>query len=308
MSHSARGGPSRSMIGASHVAPPAASTASSSLISSAASWMMSSVPHAISSVSSRFTGPQGPNFDRDLDRLYHVKIRPLLDAVDLLRGVLREEHSIQLPTIVVVGDQSSGKSSVLEALSGVALPRGKEITTRCPLVLRLINTAVDKDGNAIEQKKKPSQADLDGPDGGSAPVASGKQDPAPYAVISTVSPNINDGEIIHNLADVGTAIERATAKLAGRGIGVVSTPIYLSVFRANSPDLTLVDLPGITRNPVGDQPKDIYKQIKDMIYQFINPETAVILNVMPATVDFTTCEVSERERNDSTGVTVVFSC
>lgn len=69
---------------------------------------MSSVPNAISSVSSRFSGPQGPNFDRDLDRLFHVKIRPLLDAVDLLRGVLREEHSIQLPTIVVVGDQSSG--------------------------------------------------------------------------------------------------------------------------------------------------------------------------------------------------------
>lgn len=303
------------------------------MLSSAASFLMTSVPNAISSVSSRYaagspSASSGPTFDRDLDRLYHVKIRPLLDAVDMLRGVLREESSIQLPTIVVVGDQSSGKSSVLEALSGVALPRGREITTRCPLVLRLINTAVDKNGqaipNAADEAKKAKKKQLqqrqqqdgqrqgsgshaqnghangvdnnDGADnavGGSLDSgvhASSSSDPAPYAVISIISPNIADGEVIHNLADIGAKIEQATAKLAGRGIGVVSTPIYLSVFRAHSPDLTLVDLPGITRNPIGDQPKDIYKQIKDMIYQFITPETAVILNVMPATVDFPTCE------------------
>ena len=130
--------------------PGGAPAAASSMLSSAASFLMSSVssvPHAVSSLSSRYSGgagsgaPQGPNFEgRDMDRLFHMKIRPLLDAVDKLRGDLREETSIQLPTIVVVGDQSSGKSSVLEALSGVALPRGREITTRCPLVLRLINT------------------------------------------------------------------------------------------------------------------------------------------------------------------------
>lgn len=152
----------------------------------------------------------------------------------------------------------------------------------------------------MDGKRAAKSGDADGPDGVAAGT-SAKTDPTPYAVISTISPHVSDGEVIPHLSDVGAAIERATAKLAGRGVGVVSTPIYLSVFRANSPDLTLVDLPGITRNPVGDQPKDIYKQIKDMIYQFINPETAVILNVMPATVDFTTCEVhsldtSERQR------------
>ena len=48
--------------------------------------------------------------------------------------------------------------------------------------------------------------------------------------------------MIHDLSEIGARIEAATAKLAGRGIGVVATPIYLSVFRAHSPDLTLVDL------------------------------------------------------------------
>lgn len=45
-----------------------------------------------------------------------------------------------LPSIVAVGDQSSGKSSLLESLSGINLPRGQNIVTRCPLVLRIVCT------------------------------------------------------------------------------------------------------------------------------------------------------------------------
>jgi replication fork clamp-binding protein CrfC len=56
------------------------------------------------------------------------------------------------------------------------------------------------------------------------------------------------------------------------------------------PDLTMVDIPGITRVPVHDQPDNIYDQIKDIIMDYITPEDSIILNVLPATVDFTTCE------------------
>ncbi|MFQ6649013.1 hypothetical protein Gotur_022207 [Gossypium turneri] len=48
------------------------------------------------------------------------------------------KEGIQLPTIVVVGDQSSGKSSVLESLAGVNLPRSQGICTRVPLIIRLV--------------------------------------------------------------------------------------------------------------------------------------------------------------------------
>lgn len=54
---------------------------------------------------------------------YEEKIRPCIDLVDSLRA-LGIEKDLSLPAIAVIGDQSSGKSSVLEALSGVALPRG----------------------------------------------------------------------------------------------------------------------------------------------------------------------------------------
>ncbi|XP_024293886.1 interferon-induced GTP-binding protein Mx2-like isoform X3 [Oncorhynchus tshawytscha] len=64
------------------------------------------------------------------------RVRPYIDLIDYLRSI-GIEKDLPLPSIAVVGDQSSGKSSVLEALSGVALPRGNGIVTRCPLELRL---------------------------------------------------------------------------------------------------------------------------------------------------------------------------
>ncbi|KAF8365222.1 hypothetical protein HHK36_032773 [Tetracentron sinense] len=67
---------------------------------------------------------------------YNARIRPLLDAVKLRHlNVMKE--GIELPTIVVVGDQSSGKSSVLESLAGINLPRGQGICTCVPFIMRL---------------------------------------------------------------------------------------------------------------------------------------------------------------------------
>ena len=56
--------------------------------------------------------------------VFNARVRPVIDLIDKLRH-LGLEKDVSLPTIVVVGDQSSGKSSVLEALSGVQLPRGQ---------------------------------------------------------------------------------------------------------------------------------------------------------------------------------------
>ena len=66
----------------------------------------------------------------DLDALQQ------LNALDAIRDELRGRVSeVKLPGIVVVGNQSSGKSSVLESISRVPLPRGQRTTTRCPIQL-----------------------------------------------------------------------------------------------------------------------------------------------------------------------------
>lgn len=72
--------------------------------------------------------------------------------------------------------------------------------------------------------------------------------------------------------------------------------------KSGAPDLTMVDLPGITRVPVKGQPENIYEQISGMIINYIKPQESIILNVLSATVDFTTCESIRMSRQvDKTG-------
>lgn len=62
--------------------------------------------------------------------------RPLLELNDRLREILQDEE-IRLPTIAVIGSQSAGKTSILERLSGIDLPRGAGMVTRCGKTLLL---------------------------------------------------------------------------------------------------------------------------------------------------------------------------
>lgn len=64
------------------------------------------------------------------------KLLGLLEKFDQIREILSGEK-ISLPSIAVIGDQSSGKSSVLQSISGVELPTGTNCVTRCPTILQL---------------------------------------------------------------------------------------------------------------------------------------------------------------------------
>nr|GMD19439.1 dynamin-related protein 4C-like [Ipomoea batatas]GME00877.1 dynamin-related protein 4C-like [Ipomoea batatas]GME03640.1 dynamin-related protein 4C-like [Ipomoea batatas]GME12622.1 dynamin-related protein 4C-like [Ipomoea batatas] len=195
---------------------------------------------------------------------YNDRIRPLLDCVDKLRHLKIMQEGIQLPTIVVVGDQSSGKSSVLESLAGISLPRGQGICTRVPLIMRLKN------------------------------------------VPNLGEPELHlefNGKIVPTDEEsVAEAIVLATEEVAGRGKGISHAPLTLTVKKSGVPDLTMVDLPGITRVPVHGQPEDIYEQISNIIMEYITPEESIILNVLSASVDFSTCEsIRMSQKVDKTG-------
>jgi len=169
-----------------------------------------------------------------MQEAFEASIRPKLDAIDKVRHHLTGVD-IELPAIVVVGDQSSGKSSVLESLSGIGLPRGGNLVTRCPLELVLRRGQTES------------------------------------AVLSFPDPTDGSKEIsnVIQLADIPDAVNAATRRLAGDKSGVVPALISLKVTKPEAPDLTLIDLPGIVRNPIDGQPKDIEQQIRDLIHQHI---------------------------------------
>jgi dynamin 1-like protein len=76
-----------------------------------------------------------------------------------------------------------------------------------------------------------------------------------------------------------------TDRIAGNNKDINPQPIIVKVYSRNVVDLTLVDLPGMTKIPCGDQPVDIEKKILDLCYQYTIPKTAIIMAVTPANQD-----------------------
>ncbi|KAJ9093603.1 hypothetical protein QFC19_008270 [Naganishia cerealis] len=93
------------------------------------------------------------------------------------------------------------------------------------------------------------------------------------------------GQKFHDFSKIRDEIVRDTEKMTGKNAGISPNPINLRIFSPNVLTLTLVDLPGLTKVPVGDQPRDIERQIKDMLLKYISKPNAIILAVTAANTD-----------------------
>jgi len=95
------------------------------------------------------------------------------------------------------------------------------------------------------------------------------------------------GKRFYDFGEIRTEIARETERICGRNKGISAAPITLKIFSPHVLNLTLVDLPGITRLPVGDQPADIEAQVRDLCLEFIRKPSAIILAVSAANTDIT---------------------
>ncbi|XP_013144257.1 PREDICTED: dynamin [Papilio polytes] len=153
--------------------------------------------------------------------------------------------SLDLPQIAVVGGQSAGKSSVLENFVG------RDFLPR---------------GSGIVTRRP--------------------------LILQLIHGNAEYAEFLHckgkkftDFNEVRGEIEAETDRVTGSNKGISPVPINLRVYSPNVLNLTLIDLPGLTKVPIGDQPVDIEQQIKAMIFQFIRRESCLILAVTPANTD-----------------------
>ncbi|KZT11586.1 uncharacterized protein LAESUDRAFT_642571 [Laetiporus sulphureus 93-53] len=186
---------------------------------------------------------------------------------DVFTAVGSSASQIDLPQICVLGSQSSGKSSVLENLVGRDfLPRGTGIVTRRPLVLQLINR------KATTKQANGSSAKVVGDD-----PAANEDEWGEFLHLP--------GEKFYDFNKIRAEIVRDTEAKTGRNAGISPQPINLRIYSPNVLTLTLVDLPGLTKVPVGDQPRDIEKQIKDMLLKYISKPACIVLAVTAANTD-----------------------
>ncbi|XP_044534709.1 dynamin-1-like protein isoform X9 [Gracilinanus agilis] len=198
----------------------------------------------------------------------------LIPVINKLQDVFNTVGAdiIQLPQIVVVGTQSSGKSSVLESLVGRdLLPRGTGVVTRRPLILQLVHVSQEDRGKAS------------GDENGIQAEEWGK-------FLHTKNKLYTDFD------EIRQEIENETERISGSNKGVSPEPIHLKIFSPNVVNLTLVDLPGMTKVPVGDQPKDIELQIRELILRFISNPNSIILAVTAANTDMATSEALKISR------------
>ena len=182
----------------------------------------------------------------DRDNVLFKKLRKLINLIDQLRDCGVNEY-IKLPRICSLGTQSSGKSSVLESIVGLDfLPRGDGVVTRRPLELRLCHINSGEPWAIFEERK---------------------------------------GIKFTDFIKVREIIEALTDEVCKSNKNIIDKPIILNVYSPTCPDLTLVDLPGITRVPVGDQPENIEEITKNMAIRYIDDPLTIILCVIAANCD-----------------------
>ncbi|WOH14492.1 hypothetical protein DCAR_0934011 [Daucus carota subsp. sativus] len=158
-----------------------------------------------------------------------------------------------LPSVAVVGGQSSGKSSVLESIVGRDfLPRGSGIVTRRPLVLQLQQT--DK----------------------------GQQEYAEFGHLP--------GRKFKDFGMVRQEIQEETDRITGRTKMISPVPIHLSIYSPNVVNLTLIDLPGLTKVAVEGQSESIVEDIENMVRSFVEKPNCIILAISPANQDIATSD------------------
>lgn len=97
-------------------------------------------------------------------------------------------------------------------------------------------------------------------------------------------------KVFTNFDDIRREIENETDRMAGNNKGICPEPINLKIYSTRVVNLTLVDLPGLTKVPVGDQPEDIEAQIKDLLVKHIENPNSIILAVTAANTDMATSE------------------
>lgn len=206
-----------------------------------------------------------------------ASLQDLIPVVNKLQDIVTQTAltDLDLPLLTVVGSQSAGKSSVLENIVGKDfLPRGTGIVTRRPLILQLINISHTEN----------------------APVS---RDSESFTLEQHLNPNkVQEwGEFLHipnkkfyDFQEITQEIENETSRIAGKNKGISRNPINLKIYSPNVLNLTLVDLPGLTKIPIGDQPTDIERQIKNLILEYVSKPNSIILAVTPANQDLVNSE------------------
>ena len=185
----------------------------------------------------------------------------LLDAIDLLRcqGI---SHYVSLPQLIVCGDQSSGKSSVLEAISGIPFPTRDNMCTRfaTEVILRRAPTA------GVSVAIVPSESRTD------SERQSLLDFHEPLTALEDLPALIDKAKVAMGLAEMTKAFAEDVLRVE------ISGP--------DRPHLTIVDLPGLIHAENKIQTTADVNMVQQMVRSYMANRRSIILAVVSAKNDY----------------------
>ncbi|KAI9441571.1 P-loop containing nucleoside triphosphate hydrolase protein [Lactarius indigo] len=207
---------------------------------------------------------------------YVAQKRKMLDAVNRLRET-GAQLDLDIPVIAVLGSQSAGKSSLIEAISGITLPRASGTCTRCPTECQLSHSSepwccvvslrivTDGDGKVLSQPRRVDFGD-------------------PIFEKSLVTERILRAQcaILNPSTPFPQFLEASDDALEERELSFSSNSVCLEIRSRDVDDLSFVDLPGLI---VGGEPRDS-RLVQRLAEEYICKESCIILLTIACETDF----------------------
>ena len=176
-----------------------------------------------------------------------------VNVIELINQLQTLHLSVDLPSLVVIGAQSSGKSSLINHLCGYEiLPIGMDMITKQPLILQLVHLEGSIDDDSEDEE---------------------------YAEFLHLKNSIPIQQVQDELLAVAKAIQH-----------ISSSPIYLKLYSKHVVNLTLIDLPGLIQIPTIHQPNDLDDQIYQLVSHYAKKENALLLAISTCMNDLSTSD------------------
>ena len=203
-----------------------------------------------------------------LNEKFKENIGPLLDEFDKVRELLKDTK-IEVPKIIAIGDQSSGKSSLLDSISGIYLPKGNGRVTLCPIQIQM------------RKKDKYNQSNY--------AIVKIQNDKDSYKQCSL-------DELENNVKLCQEKIKKICEEKKKK---IIDKEIQIRVYNNDSPELTLTDLPGLIYN-------DAENDIKKLYEKYMNEKT-IILTVCSTNNDLDSSESIKYAKKYNENSIIIFT-
>ncbi|KAE9397400.1 P-loop containing nucleoside triphosphate hydrolase protein, partial [Gymnopus androsaceus JB14] len=210
--------------------------------------------------------------------LYASRRKELLALINQLRAV-GAQNDLDLPRITVIGNQSAGKSSVVEAISGITVPRDAGTCTRCPMECRLLSSTgpwtcqisireeFDSGGNRLREV-------FEIPFGGTITDKSQVELALRRAQFAVLNPEIPQKDILN------ASPEKLKNMATQKSMPFSKNVVCVDLEGPELTDLSFIDLPGLIQNA---EP-DVVQLVEDMVVSHIGGNSLILI-ALPMTDD-----------------------